>query len=166
MDINKFERVDTWLQKSNPAREGNVFRNVCQSFCPRWQGGVGFPACMTRGLHPGVCIWGSLSRGSVSRWSCIQGGLHPGGSASRDVCIGGSASTVKGMHLGGLHPDGLWGDTHCLPWGDWQTPLMTSSGGHCSGRYASYWNAFLQFYEFYKETSLFRGGGETSIFPH
>ena len=42
--------------------------------------------------------------------------------------------------------------------------VWTSSGGHCSGRYASYWNAFLQFYEFYKETSLFGGG--TSIFPH
>ena len=24
-----------------------------------------------------------------------------------------------------------------------QFPLLTSSGGHCSGRYASYWNAFL-----------------------
>ena len=22
-------------------------------------------------------------------------------------------------------------------------PVLTSSGGHCSGRYASYWNAFL-----------------------
>ena len=47
------------------ARECNVFRSVCQSFCPQ-EGGIGFPACITglhdqgRGLHPGA------------------GGLHPG----------------------------------------------------------------------------------------
>ena len=30
--------------------------------------------------------------------------------------------------------------------GEWVTPLvLTSSGGHCSGRYVSYWNAFLFF---------------------
>ena len=40
----------------------------------------------------------------------------------------------------------------CSQWGVRQSPpppmdrklsLLTSSGGHCSGRYASYWNAFL-----------------------
>ena len=30
---------------------------------------------------------------------------------------------------GGLHPEGVL--------------IMTSNGSHCSGRYASYWNAFL-----------------------
>ena len=166
MDINKFKRVDTWLQKVSlpTAREGTVFRSVCQSFCPRGQGGVGFPACisghMTRGLHPGVCIWGGVSRGCVSRGCvsrrvCIQRGLHRG-----------SASRVEGMHLWGLHPDGGWGHPHCLSWGDWQIPLMTSSGGHCSGRYTSYWNAFLQFYEFYKETNLLGGDFNISTLVH
>ena len=31
--------------------------------------------------------------------------------------------------------------TETLPWTE--TPSLTSTGSHCSGRYASYWNAFL-----------------------
>ena len=50
------------------------------------------------------------------------------------------------LHLegGGLHPRGLH------PWGrGGPNPLvLTSSGGHYSGRYASYWNAFLCIYNF------------------
>ena len=41
------------------------------------------------------------------------------------------ASVSHSVHGEGLHPEGG------LP------PVLTSSGGHCSGRYASYWNAFL-----------------------
>ena len=62
-------------------------------------------------------------------------------SVHRGVCIqGGSASRVKGG----------WADP---PLGLPRRPLrsasesgsqvMTSSGGHCSSRYTSYWNAFL-----------------------
>ena len=29
------------------------------------------------------------------------------------------------------------------PWRLTPVPVVTSSGGHCSGRYVSYWNAFL-----------------------
>ena len=29
--------------------------------------------------------------------------------------------------------------------GEGDPPIMTSSGSHCSGRYASYWTAFLLF---------------------
>ena len=39
------------------------------------------------------------------------------------VCIQGE----KGLHAGGLG----------------RPPVVTSRGGHCSGLYASYWNAFL-----------------------
>ena len=118
VDINKFERVDTWLQKVSlpTAREGNIVRSVCQSFCPRGQGGVGFPACisghMTRGLHPGVCIWGSVSRGV-----CIQEGLHPGGSASREVCIG-------GLHQGWRVC--IW--RVCIQMGVGKTPIVCLGG--------------------------------------
>ena len=161
VDINKFKRVDIWLQKVSlpTAREGTVFRSVCQSFCPRGQGGVGFPACisghMTRGLHPGVCIWGSVSRGV-----CIQEGLHPERSAS-GVCI-----TGGGYASGGSASRWGLGRPPLSALGDRQTPLMTSSGGHCSGLYASYWKAFLQFYEFYKETSLFGGDFNISTLAH
>ena len=48
--------------------------------------------------------------------------------------IGGPASE-GGLHLGrvGSASRGV-GQT---------PPIVTSSGGHCSGRHASYWNAFL-----------------------
>ena len=62
----------------------------------------------SEGLHPG---------GSASRGVCIQGGLHPGGSASSWVCIQGvciqgvSVSSwvcIQGVCIqGGLHPGGL-----------------------------------------------------------
>ena len=61
--------------------------------------------------------------------SFFRGGLHPGeGSASRrGVCIQGGRD---------LHPGGLG-----------RLPVITaSSGSHCSGRYASYWNVFLLTY--------------------
>ena len=49
----------------------------------------------------------------------------------------------------------------CLRRGSAQTPLLTSSGGHCSGRYAS-WNAFLF------RTCLYTtiGHPPTGSFPH
>ena len=69
------------------AREGYVFRNVCQSFC--LQRGVGIYRGSAYG--GGVCIQGvvCLQRG-LTMGVCIQGmgGLHPGG----------------GLHLGGLPP--------------------------------------------------------------
>ena len=67
-------------------------------------------------LHnQGMCIQG------ICYWGegvCLRGYLHPWGSAS-----GGRASASRGL-----------GQT---------SPIMTSSGGNCSSRYASYWNAFL-----------------------
>ena len=39
-----------------------------------------------------------------------------------------------------LVPYSFWGGLH--PGRGWKPP-RTSSGGHCSGRYASHWNAFL-----------------------
>ena len=46
---------------------------------------------------------------------------------------------------GGLPP--IWGlpagGESAQPQPPNPSPVLTSSGGHCSGRYASYWNAFL-----------------------
>ena len=52
---------------------------------------------------------------------------------------------------GGLHPEGSFCSRGGLPTGRTSiqegglpnTPLLTSRGGHCSGRYASSWNTFL-----------------------
>ena len=91
----------------------------------------------------GVVDFPAWPAGSASRWGVrLVGGLHPGGSTSRGVCIQGVCIwgvCIQGsLHPGGLHQGGLH------PGGVGQTPqLMTSSGGHCSGQYASYLNAFL-----------------------
>ena len=51
------------------------------------------------------------------------------------------ADTPLGRHPLGRHPlDRHPPDRHPLPSACWDTP---TPGGHCSGRYASYWNAFL-----------------------
>ena len=68
-----------------------------------------------------------FSEASVSHSVHSGGGPHPGESA----CIGGSASRGWGSTPSGVCP---------IP------PVPTSSGSHCSGRYASYWNAFLFLY--------------------
>ena len=72
-----------------------------------------------------ICLWGrgsasgeSASRGVSIRVALDPGvkGLHPG---TEGVCIG------VGVGCPTLHP------------------VLTSSSGHCNGRYASYLNAFL-----------------------
>ena len=83
-----------FLPPANEVCEGYVFTPVCQSFCSRGEGSAS-----------GLGI-------------CIQGGLHPGSPASREVCIGGR---------GGLAVPFIG---HCRIW-------STSS------QYASYLNAFL-----------------------
>ena len=98
----------------------------------------------------GICIGegGFAFRGGGGRGSSASiGGLHPEeGSASRGVCIWRARcaslpgidtpprQTPTGRHRPplGRHPSGR----HL-----WQTPHK--AGGHYSGRYASYWNAFL-----------------------
>ena len=66
----------------------------------------------------GFCIQG----GVCLQWGvCLQAGLYSGGGLS----IGGDLH--RGLHPGGICP----------------TPILTSSGSHCSIRYASHWNAFL-----------------------
>ena len=64
-------------------------------------------------------------------------GLHPGG--------GGSAFRGGGQYPrgGGLHPTGLPQGEGSASRGLDRPPVVTSSGSHCSGQYASYWNAFL-----------------------
>ena len=107
--IQDFDRPSTLVNhviitaRKRNLRQGNVFIPVCHSV---HRGEVGFPAGIT----------GHITRGSASR-----GGLPPGGSASRGVCL-----------QGGLHQ------------GSGQTPTPEHYRiRSTSGRYASYWNAFL-----------------------
>ena len=95
--------------------QGNIFTNVCHSFCS-WMGGgggsrLGFPTCITSHMTRG-----SASRGgSASR----RGGLHPGGgSASWGVCIQRRSASRRGVCICGVciqrvdrHPHWILRDT-------------------------------------------------------
>ena len=91
--------------------------------------------CMVGGLHGsktfvagghawqgGMCGWEAcMARGHV--WlgdMCGRGACMAGGCAWQGVCMAGGV-------CGGVHGRGVCG----------------RRDGHCSGRYASYWNAFL-----------------------
>ena len=62
--------------------------------------------------------------------ACMVGGMHGGGCVAGGVCVhgGGGACMAGGMHGGGH----VWGGI-----------MHGRRDGHCSGRYASHWNAFL-----------------------
>ena len=119
-------------------RKGNLFTKVCQEFCP--QGGGG-------GVHP-------LGRHPLARHPL---GIHPLGRPPGRHPPGRrpSGRHPSGRYPPGRHPyrgkctsprqtDTPWQTTppgRHLPR---QTPTPTPlRDGHCRGRYASYWNAFL-----------------------
>ena len=96
-------------------------------------------------VHGGVCFRGSAS----------ERGLHPGGSASRGVCIqgvciqgrsasvGGGAFASRGSASGGVC---IWGVCIQGHLGRLCPPLIGYNRiRSTSGRYASYWNAFLSY---------------------
>ena len=55
-------------------REGNVFRNLCKSFCPPWGRRFAYRVSASMGGLP--------TEGSASRRTASGSGLPPGGSAS------------------------------------------------------------------------------------
>ena len=58
------------------------------------------------------------------------------------VCIVKGVCMAGGMHGGGIHgKGGVHGRGACVVGG-----MHGRRDGHCSGRYASYWNAFLFFH--------------------
>ena len=66
----------------------------------------------------GMCGWGGMCCGMVCMaGKCVTGGMH-----GRGASMVGSA--LHGGHL-------------------WQESVDGRGDGHCSGQYASHWNAFL-----------------------
>ena len=130
-------------------RGGCAWPGLCMARGHVWPGGCmhSWGACMAggtcmaegRGMHGGGCM-----HGRVHAWqgACVAGGMHGRGAF---------------MAEGGLHGGGCaWGDVHgCVhgghawgTWGDIHTPPTPGRYYHygirsMSGRYASYWNAFL-----------------------
>ena len=106
-------RFSVFLPPATKLRQGNVFTPICQSFCS--QGG----------MHGWGCAWqgGSCGGGVCDQGVCVWSeGMHGWGCALRG-----------GMHGGDVHDRG-----HA-----WQGGMRGRRDGHCSRRYASYWNAFL-----------------------
>ena len=107
-----------YLPPETKLGQGNMFRSVCQEFCPR--GG-------SPGPHPG------------SRLGDLQ--AHTGGGE-----VGGLAGGYPGLHLGGGAPGPhLGGFQAQAPGGVSQHALRQTpqADGYCCGWNASYWNAFL-----------------------
>ena len=71
--------------------EGNIFRSVCQEFCPLGGGGRGGVhgrrACMTGG----ACVVGGMCGRTVCMVGCVAGGVHRRGHAWHGVCMVGCA---------------------------------------------------------------------------
>ena len=69
----------------------------------------------------------SASHSVHKRGACMAGGMHGGGGWQR-ACMAGACM------MGCMHGRGY----------EWQGGgVRGRTDGHCSGRYASYWNAFL-----------------------
>ena len=122
--------------------QGNVFRSVCQEFCP---GG----ACMAGrqemhgggGMHGRLCAWW----GHAWQWGvCGRGGMH-GRGACMSVCVAEGHAWQGTCVAVGEH---AWQGSVCGR-GD----VRGRRNGHWSGWYASYWNAFL-FGKFFFENCM------------
>ena len=83
---------------------------------------------MVGGVRGGCACWGGAWRGSmVGEHVWQEGGMH-----------GWGACMVGGMHGEGCIEGGMCGRGVCVAGG-----MCGRRDGHCSGWYASYWNAFL-----------------------
>ena len=120
------------------------------------------PSVHRDGLHPGtVCIQGEGLHPGKGGLHPGGRGLHPRGSAIRGACIQGVSiqwSTSGGLHLGSLHPGGSASGRIPHP-----LRYMGYYGVRSeSGRYASYWNAFL-LQKSVADTGFSLGGAPTPI---
>ena len=89
-----------------------------------WLGGRG--GCMAGG-----CVW---QGGVCGRGACMAGGVHGKGGMHGRGCAWQGVCMAGGVHgKGGMHGKGA-----CIAGG-----IHGRRDGNCSGRYASYWNAFL-----------------------
>ena len=167
-----FKRVDmALLPPQNEVCEGNVFTGVCLSIgvypSMHWAGGF-IPACTGQGcVYPSMhwAEWGvsqhTLGRGCLPR-GCLPRGCLPRGVSSWEVSASSpgvvsatpSQTPRGGRHnprTRGRHPPRRTRGRH--PRDQRQTPPYGTRGRHppvryyrirsTSGRYASYWNAFL-----------------------
>ena len=96
--------------------------------------------CSQGGTHGGgVCMVGE---GAVHGWGvCMWGVVCGRGCAWQGVCMAGGVCAVGGGGGRGMYGGGMCGKG-CMV-GEVGGGVRGRRDGHCSGRYASYWNAFL-----------------------
>ena len=115
-------------------------RGVCTAREHAWQG-----ACMAGGM----CDRGMCGRGHAWQGACMAGGMHGRGHVWQGACV-----------AGGMHGRGhAWQGSMCCRGHVWEEACV--AGGHAwhtgppgrydkiwsmSGRYASYWNAFFNWF--------------------
>ena len=77
--------------------QGNIFRSVCQEFCPRG------------GMHSGGCMVGGVcGKGMHGGWCAWQGGMHGRGMGHRGACMAGEEcmageACMVGVYMVGGH---------------------------------------------------------------
>ena len=146
-----------FLPPAKEVCEGNVFTGVrsvhggggvhgqgpCMAGGHAWAGGMyGWRACMGRGMDEqgwacmagGMCRRGHVWQGGMHGRGCAwQGGMHGRGHVWQGgVCDRGHVwwgVCMAGAYVAGGHA--------------WQGGIHGRRDEHCSGWYASYWNAFL-----------------------
>ena len=127
--------VNNLLPFATKLRQGNVFTPVCDSvhgeclclwgLCPG--------TSLSMGLSRDVSVHGSVQGGGVS----VQGGLCPRGvSVQVALCL---AVSVWGRGVSVQRDPPPYSYVQA----PWSRPPPPPADGYCSGRYASYWNAFL-----------------------
>ena len=92
------------------------------SFCPGGHAWLGGMHSWGRGWEVACAAWGMCGRSMHSQGACVAGGVHDGGCMVEACIVGGCVAGEGVCVAGGMHG---------------------RRDGHCSGRYTSYWNAFL-----------------------
>ena len=119
--------------------QGNIFRSMCQEFCPR--GGMhGRGACVAGAcVAGGMCGGGHVWQEGMSAW---QGVCTEGGMCGRGACMAGGHVWQGVCMAGGMHDRGVCVVGACVA-----RETCMAGGMHgiqsMSGQYTSYWNAFL-----------------------
>ena len=108
-------------------RQGNIFTGICQSFCSQ-----GEDVCLS-------ACWDTPKEAHPPLGSTPPFGKH--------TSLGSTPPSGKHIPLEAHTPPGSTPPRSTPPQEapPGSTPLSLPSDGHCSGRYASYWNAFLLF---------------------
>ena len=117
------------LPSATKSGQGNIFRSMCQKFCPwgrhAWQGGMGGGG--------GACV----AREWVAGGTCMAGGHVYQGSCHAWL---GSMCGRGHVWQGGVHGRGCAWQGPCMAGGVYGRYYEIRS---MSRRYASHWNAFL-----------------------